>query len=260
METHLQLHQIDVPEIRRRTRQPRRHPPPRHSSHRIRPLRLHLRSPRQVPPPPQPHAPPFTRRPIRLPRYPPTGRRPSTSPRSHASSSPPRSTAPPPLSALSSTDSSQILGDWFRSPDVAPSSFDITHRKIFWDLIVERLQLNRIFNSAMESDSTFVMDIVTHVAREDFRGIGSLIDVGGGTGLAASKLVEAFPNLRCIVFDLRHVIAKAPRASAAIEFVSGDMFVEVPRADAALLKVKTLYFLQNNFTLLLFALFLVDTS
>ncbi|KAG0454580.1 hypothetical protein HPP92_023872 [Vanilla planifolia] len=99
-------------------------------------------------------------------------------------------------------DSSQMLGDWFRSPDVAPSSFEITHGKIFWDLIVERPQLNLIFNSAMESDSTFVMDIVTHVAREAFRGIDSLVDVGGGTGLAASKLVEAFPNLRCIVFDL----------------------------------------------------------
>ncbi|KAG0454564.1 hypothetical protein HPP92_023856 [Vanilla planifolia] len=133
-------------------------------------------------------------------------------------------------------DSSQMLGDWLRSPDVTTSSFEITHGKVFWDLVVERPQLNRLFNSAMESDSSFVIDIVTRVCWEAFRGIGSLVDVGGGTGLTAVKLVEAFTGLRCIVFDLPHVISTAPRASAAIEFVSGDMFVEVPRADAALLK------------------------
>ncbi|KAG0454561.1 hypothetical protein HPP92_023853 [Vanilla planifolia] len=132
-------------------------------------------------------------------------------------------------------DSSQMLADRLRRPDVSTSLRD-HQRKDWWGLNAVRPQFNQIFNSAMESDSTFVMDIVTHVAREAFRGIGSLVDVGGGTGLTASKLVEAFPDLHCIVFDLPHVIDTAPRASAAIEFVSGDMFVEVPRADAALLK------------------------
>ncbi|KAG0454579.1 hypothetical protein HPP92_023871 [Vanilla planifolia] len=134
-------------------------------------------------------------------------------------------------------DSSQMLAEWLRRPDVSTSPFEITHGKDLWGLNAVMPQFNRIFNSAMEGDSSFVIDIVTRVCREAFRGIGSLVDVGGGTGLTAVKLVEAFTGLRCIVFDLPHVIATAPRASAAIEFVSGDMFVEVPRADAALLKI-----------------------
>ncbi|KAG0454557.1 hypothetical protein HPP92_023849 [Vanilla planifolia] len=133
-----------------------------------------------------------------------------------------------------------MLGIWLRSADVATLSFEITHGKDLWGLNTIRPQFNGIFNSAMESDSTFVMDIITHVAREAFCRIGLLVDIEGGTDLTASKLVETFPDLRCIVFDLPHVIAIAPRAFAAIEFVSGDMFVEVPRADAALLKVTIL--------------------
>ncbi|KAG0454562.1 hypothetical protein HPP92_023854 [Vanilla planifolia] len=101
-------------------------------------------------------------------------------------------------------------------------------------------QLNRIFNSAMESDSIFVMDIVKRVGGEAFRGIGSLVDVEGCTDMSASKWVEAFHGLRCIVFDLPHVIATVPRALVDVEIVSSDMFIEVPRTAAALFKVTIL--------------------
>ncbi|KAG0454577.1 hypothetical protein HPP92_023869 [Vanilla planifolia] len=92
----------------------------------------------------------------------------------------------------------------------------------------------------MESDSIFVMDIVKRVGGEAFRRIGLLVDVEGRIGMSASKRVEAFHGLRCIVFDLPHVIATVPRALADVEFVSSDMFIEVPRAAAALVKVTIL--------------------
>eukprot|EP00261_Vitis_vinifera_P036819 XP_019078062.1 PREDICTED: uncharacterized protein LOC100250378 [Vitis vinifera] len=69
-----------------------------------------------------------------------------------------------------------------------------------------------------------------------FEGLSSLVDVGGGTGLTARTISEAFPRLKCRVFDLPHVVANLPEYRN-LEFVGGDMFQSGPTADATLMKV-----------------------
>ena len=69
-----------------------------------------------------------------------------------------------------------------------------------------------------------------------FDGLHSLVDVGGGTGTAVKIIAEAFPGLRCIVFDLPHVVAKASK-NDSFDVVGGDMFQKIPPADAIFLKV-----------------------
>ncbi|GLT70468.1 hypothetical protein SLA2020_425460 [Shorea laevis] len=68
-----------------------------------------------------------------------------------------------------------------------------------------------------------------------FEGLGSLVDVGGGNGTVARIISEAFPHIKCTVFDLPHVVADLPESSN-LKYVGGDMFHSIPSADAILIK------------------------
>lgn len=112
----------------------------------------------------------------------------------------------------------------------------MAHGKTLWDLTGAQPELNDLLNKGMACDSVFVMDVLKHVGREAFNGIGTLVDVGGGTGLMAAALAKEFPGLKCTVFDLPHVVNSAKQMDG-IQYVGGDMFLELPPADVALLKV-----------------------
>jgi ubiquinone/menaquinone biosynthesis C-methylase UbiE len=91
-------------------------------------------------------------------------------------------------------------------------------------------------------DTSFAMDtMLKEVGGTDiFRGLGSLVDVGGGHGAAAMAIARAFPDVKCSVLDLEQVISKVAAASdGAVQFIAGDMFESIPPADAVFLKVRT---------------------
>ncbi|KAM0938636.1 putative O-methyltransferase domain, S-adenosyl-L-methionine-dependent methyltransferase [Dioscorea sansibarensis] len=68
------------------------------------------------------------------------------------------------------------------------------------------------FNETMAGDSRLLMKAVVTKCDEVFRGLRTLVDVGGGTGTSARTIAEAFPHLKCTVFDLPHVIADMPES------------------------------------------------
>ncbi|XP_027172149.1 myricetin O-methyltransferase-like [Coffea eugenioides] len=68
-----------------------------------------------------------------------------------------------------------------------------------------------------------------------FEGLPSLVDVGGGTGTVARSIAKAFPNLKCTVLDLPHVVANQEQTQNS-DFAAADMLEEVPPANAILLK------------------------
>ncbi|KAF2323752.1 hypothetical protein GH714_036830 [Hevea brasiliensis] len=72
--------------------------------------------------------------------------------------------------------------------------------------------------------------------KDGFNGVGSLVDVGGGTGAMVSEIVKAHPHVKGINFDLPHVVATAPEYEG-VTHVAGNMFTSIPPADAILLKV-----------------------
>ena len=80
------------------------------------------------------------------------------------------------------------------------------------------------------------MNLVVKDYKPIFRGLGSLVDVGGGIGTEARIISKAFPHMKCTVFDPPHVVANLPD-SKNLKFVGGDMFQYIPLADAILLKV-----------------------
>ena len=81
--------------------------------------------------------------------------------------------------------------------------------------------------------------------RYDFGGIRTLVDVGGGYGHLVAAVLEKYPDVRGVVFDTPEFADAAPaelgrldeRVAQRLSYVGGDMFAEVPPADAYVLKL-----------------------
>jgi hypothetical protein len=102
-----------------------------------------------------------------------------------------------------------------------------------------------VFNRAMTSYSAVrTQEVLAALAAEDFSRILTLCDIGGGHGHLACVLAQAYPHLDVTVLDLPEVVAEtdqlwAPKLglSERCRYVAGDMFREVPAADAYVLKL-----------------------
>ncbi|KAM0829655.1 hypothetical protein ACQ4PT_066743 [Festuca glaucescens] len=97
------------------------------------------------------------------------------------------------------------IGAWFQHALPDPSFFEHTHGQALWEMARHDATLDVLVNSAMVSDSRFIMDIAVREAGDVFRGLSSLVDIGGGLGAAAQVISEAFPHVECSVLDLEHV-------------------------------------------------------
>ncbi|KAL9144289.1 hypothetical protein ABFS82_14G286900 [Erythranthe guttata] len=106
--------------------------------------------------------------------------------------------------------------------------------KSFYELMESDVEMNKMFNESMGSHSIVVMKKVVKTY-QGFEGLSCLVDVGGGTGSALCTIVSNYPSIHGINFDLPHVIKTAP-SYTSIEHIGGDMFLEVPKGDAILLK------------------------
>ncbi|KAK7817512.1 trans-resveratrol di-o-methyltransferase [Quercus suber] len=121
----------------------------------------------------------------------------------------------------------------FRGVSSQTTPFEKTHGKGFWDHCNQSPEFNNYFNEAMASDS-LLMKLVIKDYKPIFKGLGSLVDVGGGTGTMARIISETFPHMKCTGLDLPHV-AKLPD-SKNLKYVGGDIFQYIPPADAILFK------------------------
>ncbi|KAJ4806340.1 O-methyltransferase family protein [Rhynchospora pubera] len=124
---------------------------------------------------------------------------------------------------------------WFK--DTGKSTvFELAHNgKQAWEVMKEKPELGNLFNDAMASHSREFVKILVARYPEIFEGINNLVDVGGGTGSTVKIIADSFPDLRCTVFDLPHVIDNSLN-NDSISVVGGDMFDKIPPADAILLK------------------------
>ncbi|KAI3775744.1 hypothetical protein L1987_45496 [Smallanthus sonchifolius] len=103
-----------------------------------------------------------------------------------------------------------------------------------WDLFSHNPQANKSFNDSMASLTRINMDAV--MSSYDFGSLeGTLLDVGGGVGVAISEIVNTYPHLKGINFDMPHVISSAP-SYEGVTHVGGDMFTTIPRADSFMIK------------------------
>ncbi|GJM89070.1 hypothetical protein PR202_ga05666 [Eleusine coracana subsp. coracana] len=131
-----------------------------------------------------------------------------------------------------------LVGSRSLSPHELPDPciFKHTHGQTLWELADRDATFDALVNDGMVSDSRFIMDIVLKECGEVFQGLNSLIDVAGGHGAAAQAISKAFPDVKCSVLDLDHVVAMAPPSDTHVQYIAGDMFESVPPANAMFFK------------------------
>ncbi|XP_052208052.1 trans-resveratrol di-O-methyltransferase-like [Diospyros lotus] len=118
------------------------------------------------------------------------------------------------------------LTPWLGNDD--PTPFLTANGRTLWDYAGQNPAFNSLFNEGMESDARMVASVVIEECRGAFEGLSSLVDVGGGTGTMAKAIAEAFPEMKCTVLDLPHVVDKLPGRK--------NLFEAIPPANAILLK------------------------
>jgi hypothetical protein len=83
---------------------------------------------------------------------------------------------------------------WFRQEQHDPSPYGLAFRQIptIWE---HADNVNALLNKGLLAESRFLMPIVLRECGDEvFRGIDSLVDVGGGHGGAAATIAAAFPS------------------------------------------------------------------
>ncbi|KAL8109720.1 hypothetical protein AgCh_025718 [Apium graveolens] len=116
------------------------------------------------------------------------------------------------------------------------SAFAYAHGKDTWKYAAENPGHNKFFDEAMACDTRRTIPAVLNGCPELFTGVSSVVDVGGGDGTALHILIKKCPWIHGMNFDLSHVLSSAPECEG-IEHVGGDMFISVPKAIVAFLKV-----------------------
>jgi O-methyltransferase domain/Dimerisation domain len=120
------------------------------------------------------------------------------------------------------------------------NAFTALHGEDIWTFRAREPEEQSDFNRAMASASAPVGPALA--AAYDFDAIGTLADVGGGSGTLLAAVLAAHPRVRGILFDQPAVVAEAgpilERAGVAdrTEVVGGDFFASVPAADAYVMK------------------------
>ncbi|KAJ3688409.1 hypothetical protein LUZ61_017573 [Rhynchospora tenuis] len=129
---------------------------------------------------------------------------------------------------------SLYIGDWFLQ-DSKQNPFELAFGCTIWEIASREPVVNKMFNDAMVSSRWLFNDYIVRYGEEIFKGIVSLVYVGGGRGAMAEVIAKNFPHVRCTVLDLPHVVCDNPN-DGLVKFVSGDMFNYIPPANAVFLK------------------------
>uniref|UniRef100_A0A0D9XI04 O-methyltransferase domain-containing protein n=1 Tax=Leersia perrieri TaxID=77586 RepID=A0A0D9XI04_9ORYZ len=129
------------------------------------------------------------------------------------------------------------LPDWLKTePSAAGSPFEVAHGCSQWEMASKDAAFNDVINESMVADSQTFLEVVVATVGHVFTGVSSLVDVGGGHGATTKIIAREFPEIKCSVLDLPHVVAQAPAGDGNVQFIAGDMFESVPPADAVVLK------------------------
>lgn len=114
------------------------------------------------------------------------------------------------------------------------------HNKAPFDVIFGDPKEAQVFNNAMTTFSAMVIPAVLEVY--DFGGIETLADIAGGHGFVLTAILQKYPQMKGVLFDLDHVVEGARKRvqelglSNRVQVLSGDFFKSVPAADGYVMK------------------------
>lgn len=137
---------------------------------------------------------------------------------------------------------------WKHLPELIKEGKQDAFRREFgqplFEYAVQNPSYGSVFNEAMSSYSSMDNALVLEALETyDFSGISHLCDVGGGHGYALCHLLAKHPHLQGTVLELPSVIenkellwADKMGVGDRCTYIPGDMFQEVPPADAYMVK------------------------
>lgn len=133
------------------------------------------------------------------------------------------------------------LGDLLYSVQTGQCAFRHIFGMGLWEYTEQDVEENEIFHSAMSSFSATEVEAI--LAAYDFSGFSTLMDIAGGHGKLLAAILQAYPALQGILFDLPHVAEQAEEllqeagVARRSQAIGGDMFASVPaRCDAYIMK------------------------
>jgi O-methyltransferase len=135
----------------------------------------------------------------------------------------------------------RVYADAMHSVKTGESAVPTTTGKGLFEFFAGEPALSKIFNDAMTGFSHTVIPAV--VDAYDFSGITTLVDIAGGHGAVLTSILQKYPSMNGVLFDLGHVIEGAKARIAAqglsdrVTTASGDFFTAVPAGgDAYIMK------------------------
>lgn len=140
------------------------------------------------------------------------------------------------------------MAAWGHLEDVVreggPTGYEREFDRTLWEQRERNAELEAAFDGAMTTFSQLAAPgILEALAADEFDGVSTVCDVGGGHGYLISRLLETYDHLEGTVLELPEVVAEEDRLWAPelgvgdrCSYVAGDMFEEVPRADAYVMK------------------------
>lgn len=78
-----------------------------------------------------------------------------------------------------------------------------------FEYIAKDARIHNLFNQTMHNHTTIVMKKIIEIYKE-FEGLNQLLDVAGGLGATLRVIIDKYPQIKGINFDLPHVIKDAP--------------------------------------------------
>jgi SAM-dependent methyltransferase len=110
----------------------------------------------------------------------------------------------------------------------------------FFEYMTERPERHAIYDAAMMVHG--IAETEPMLDAYDFSVFGTVVDVGGGNGRMLAAILERYPGVKGILFDLP-AVADRTRATMAelglgerCQIVGGDFFTSLPPADAYVLR------------------------
>jgi len=134
----------------------------------------------------------------------------------------------------------QPWGELCTAIQTGKPAFDRVHGESFFAYLGQQPEEAAVFDAAMTSLSSSELPAI--LAAYDFTSLTTIVDVGGGQGALLRGILERYPHITGVLFDLLSVVAEAHdlKDSAVAErcaFVGGDMFRSIPTGgDAYILR------------------------
>jgi hypothetical protein len=145
------------------------------------------------------------------------------------------------LAIMNGEEHYRSWGELLHSVQTGAPAFDHLYGMPVFDFLSRNPEQAAVFDEAMVG--VHGRETAAMLDAYDFAGIGTLADVGGGNGSLLTAVLQKYPTMRGILFDLEGVAGRATanlRAaglSDRCEVLSGSFFDSVPSgADAYLMR------------------------